>query len=233
VAAAFAVVHLAGLALAGWAFGLALWRFFRLDDLVVQVLTVAIIINLGAFAFSTLPGAAYSIRQIAAVLPMGAVLAGRLLAAKAVRLRLVPALGVVLACYTAALGYGVTQPAVPAQDQDLANWLVTHHLTTGLGGVQANVITLDTGGRVRLLVTSFGWSGAAPDAYQSKASWYDQRLHYADFVITTEVNGAYSIPYRQLLADFGPPARISHFRDYAVMIWPKNLLADLGAPRSQ
>ena len=233
VAAAFAVVHLAGLALAGWAFGLALWRFFRLDDLVVQVLTVAIIINLGAFAFSTLPGAAYSIRQIAAVLPLGAVLAGRLLAAKAVRLRLVPALGVVLACYMAALGYGVTQPAVPAQDQDLANWLVTHHLTTGLGGVQANVITLDTGGRAQLLVTSFGWSGAAPDAYQSKASWYDRRLHYADFVITTEVNGAYSVPYRQVLADFGPPVRIYHFRDYAVMIWHKNLLADLGAPRSQ
>jgi hypothetical protein len=233
VAAAFAVVHLAGMALAGWAFGLALWRFFRLDDLVVQVLTIAIIINLGAFAFSTLPGAAYSIRQIAAVLPLGAVLAGRLLAAKAVRLRLVPALAVVLACYIAALGYGVTRPAVPAQGQDLANWLVTHHLNTGLGGVEGNVTTLDTGGRAQLLVTSFGWSGAAPDAYESKASWYDRRLHYADFVVTTEVSGAYSVPYQQVVADFGPPVRIYHFRGYAIFIWPKNLLADLGAPRSQ
>jgi hypothetical protein len=233
VAAAFAVVHLIGLALAGWAFGLALWRFFRLDDLLVQVLTVAIIINLGAFAFSTLPGAAYSIRQIAAVLPLGAVLAGRLLAAKVVRLRLAPALGVVLACYLAALGYGITQPAAPAQAQDLANWLVIHHLNTGLGGVEGNVTTLDTGGRAQLLVTSFGWSGAVPDAYESKASWYDQRLHYADFVVTTEVSGAYSVPYRQVVADFGPPVRIYHFGDYAIMIWRKNLLADLGTPRSQ
>lgn len=40
VAAAFAAVHLVGLALAVWAFGLAIWRFFRIDDLVVQVLTV-------------------------------------------------------------------------------------------------------------------------------------------------------------------------------------------------
>jgi hypothetical protein len=47
------------------------------------------------------------------------------------------------------------------------------------------------------------------------------------------VNGAYSVPYRQVLADFGPPVRIYHFRDYAVMIWHQNLLADLGAPRSQ
>jgi hypothetical protein len=35
------------------------------------------------------------------------------------------------------------------------------------------------------------------------------------------------------VADFGRPARIYHFRDYTIMIWDKNLLADLGAPRPQ
>jgi hypothetical protein len=234
LAVAFAVVHLVGLALAGWALGLAAWRFFRLDDLVVQVLTVAIIVDLAAFAFSTLPGSAYSFRQIAAVLPLGAVLAGRLLSGPVVRLRLVPALSVILACYVAALGHGVAQPAVPAQDQALADWLVTHHLKTGLAGWEANVMTLDTSGRVQLLVTHFNWSGAAPDAYQSKASWYDRRLHYANFVVSTAAYGKTSVvPYPMAVVDFGWPARIYHFRDYMIMTWDKNLLADLGAPRSQ
>jgi hypothetical protein len=237
LAAAFAVVHLVGLALAGWAFGLAIWRFFRFDDLVVQVLTVAIIITLAAFAFSRLPGNAYSFRQIVAVLPLGAVLAGRLLPGTlmGLRPRLVPVLGgVILACYVAALGYGVAQPAVPAQDQALADWLVAHHLKTGLTGPAANVTTLDTGGRVQVLVTYFGWSGAAPDAYQSKASWYARRLHYADFVVSTTVDGSVQeVPYPIAVADFGRPVRIYHLRDYTIMIWDKNLLADLGAPRSQ
>jgi hypothetical protein len=234
VAAAFAVAHLAGLALAGWALGLAIRRFFRLDDLVVQVLAVAIIINLAAFALSTLPGNAYSFRQIAAVLPLGAVLAGRLLSRQVVRLRLAPALGVILACYAAALGYGAAQPAVPAHDQALAGWLVTHHLKTGLTGGAANAITLETGGRVQLLVTYFGWSGAAPDAYQSKASQYDRRRHDANFVVSTMADGGPPVvPYPIAVADFGRPARIYHFRDYTIMTWDKNLLADLGAPRSQ
>ena len=234
VAAAFAVAHLVGLALAGWALGLAIWRFFQLDDLVVQVLAVAIIINLAAFALSTLPGNAYSFRQIVAVLPLGAVLAGRLLSGRVVRLRLVPALGVILACYGAALGYGAAQPAIPAPDQALADWLVAHHLKTGLTRGGANAITLETDGRAQLLVTYFGWSGAAPDAYQSKASRYDRRRHDANFVVSATVDGKPPwVPYQIAAADFGRPARTYHFRDYTIMIWGKNLLADLGAPRSQ
>jgi hypothetical protein len=233
LAAAFAVVHVVGLALAGWAFLLAIWRFFRIDDLVVQVLTVAIIINLAAFAFSRLPGGLYTFRQIVAVLPLGAILAGRLLSGPVMRLRLVPALAVTLACYIAVLGYGVTQPAVPAQDQALADWLVTHHLKTGLTGWNANVITLDTGGRVLLLVTYFGWSGAAPDVYQSKISWYDPRMYYADFVVSTTGGGPDPVTYRIAVADFGRPAQVYHFDDFTIMVWDKNLLADLGAPRTQ
>jgi hypothetical protein len=233
LAAAFAVVHVVGLALAAWALGLAIWRFFRIDDLVVQVLTVAIIINLAAFAFSRLPGGLFTFRQIVAVLPLGAVLAGRLLAGQVVKLRLVPALGVILACFVAALAYGVAQPAVPAQDQALSDWLVTHHLKTGLTGWNANTITLETDGRVLLLVTTFGWSGAAPDLYQSKASWYDPGLHYADFVVSTTGSGPDPVSYRIAVADFGRPARVYHFDDFTIMVWDKNLLADLGVATTQ
>jgi hypothetical protein len=239
-AAVFAVVHLTGLILAGLALGVAFWQFFRVNDLVVQVLAVAIVVNLAFFAFSNLPVASdvYTVREIAAVLPLGAVLAGRLLAGPLLSGRALPgglvaALGAaVLACYVAALGYAAAQPSVPAQEQDLADWLVAHHLHTGLGGVEANVTTLDSGGRAQLLVTSFHRSGAAAEAYQSKASWYDPRLHDATFVVSTMANGANSyVSYRKVLDDFGRPERIYRFRGYTIMVWDKNLLADLGAPR--
>ena len=61
-----------------------------------------------------------------------------------------------------------------------------------------------------------------------------KRLHYANFIVSTIVNGTTpEIPYPIAVADFGRPVRIYHYRDYTIMIWDKNLLADLGAPRSQ
>ena len=182
VAAAFAVVHLVGLALAG--LGLAIWRFFRLDDLVVQVLAVeAIIINLAAFAFSTLPGKRVLFpdgrRGVAS--GRGPRRPGPPLSRRVVRLRLVPAgRDPGLLCRRCR-----EQPAVPATDQALADWLITHHLTTE-STAGANAITLETGalapGHVLRVVRS-------TDAYQSKASRYDRRLHYANFVVSAMVDG--------------------------------------------
>jgi hypothetical protein len=239
----FAVAHLAGLALALCAFGLALWRFPREQDLVVQVLTAAIVVNLVTYIFSTLPGTivgtGYPTREIAAVLPLGAVLAGRLLAGPPLAVRPLPrlaelpalALAVCGVIYLAALGYGAAQPSVPAQEQDLADWLAAHHLSGGLGGTEGNVTTLDSGGSVRLLVTSFWNGGAAADAYQSKASWYDPALNSANFVVTAAPQGSHTtVPYDDVVGTFGPPARTYHFGDYTIVVWDKNLLIDLRAP---
>ena len=75
---AFAVLHLAGAALAAWAVCLAALRFFRVRELLVPALAVAVVVNLAAFLLTAQSLAAT--REIAAVLPFGAVLAGRLLA---------------------------------------------------------------------------------------------------------------------------------------------------------
>ena len=161
---AIAVLHLVGLVLAAWALCRALRHLFRCDDLLVQVLTLGILADLAAFAFSSLPYSLWDTRQISAVLPFGAVLAGRLLAGDLLKVRLAPALAVVLACYTAALVFDVAQPAVPAHDQSLADWLVAHHFTYGLSNYfEGNVTTLDSGGPNALLrsrggMIAFGWS---------------------------------------------------------------------------
>jgi hypothetical protein len=64
--------------------------------------------------------------------------------------RLVPVLlGVVLLGYLAGLVHEISQPRVPAQNQQLTSWLEAHHLRGGLSGYwQSNVITLTSGDRV-------------------------------------------------------------------------------------
>jgi hypothetical protein len=229
---AIAVLHLAGLALAAWALCRALRRFFHTDDLLVQVLAVAILTDVAAFAFSSLPRTIWDTRQISAVLPFGAVLAGRLLAGDLLRVRLVPALAVLLACYTAALGFDAAQPGIPAHDQALADWLVAHHFRYGLSNYyEGNITTLDSGGRVHLVTVSWGAHKSVPRAYQSESSWYDPQLHDANFVVNTGADQPPAIiPPRDLRNAFGPPAEIYHDGPYTIMVWNKNLLADLGGP---
>ena len=224
--------HLLGVGLVAWAVCRALRRFFSLDDLLVQVLVVAIFVNLAAYVISSLPVTIFDTREIAQVLPFGAVLAGRLLAGEAVKARLAPAGAVALACYAAALGFAAVQPAAPARNQALADWLVAHHLDTGLGVyTEDNVTTLDSGGRLLLITPSWERTGVRPRAYQSEASWADPRLHYANFVVNTAIDGPRSdIPYRYLLAAFGPPAQTYHVGPFVIMVWHKNLLDDLHGP---
>jgi hypothetical protein len=229
VSTAIALLHLAGLAMAGWAMCIAVRRFFRCDDLVVQVLTAAIVLDLASYMFSVLPGTYWATRQIAAVLPLGAALAGRLLAGRLIQARLVPAMAAVLLCYVVALGYGAARPAVPASGQDLAGWLAAHHLSSGLADYgQANVTTLDSGGRIQVREPSWPRGHAAPGSYESNASWYNPRLHSANFFVTvTGPNGMKSFLYHDALVSFGPPAHVYRFRNYIIMTWHKNLLADL------
>jgi hypothetical protein len=233
--------HLLGVGLVAWAVGRALRHFFSRDDLLVQVLVVAIVVNLAAYVISSLPVTIFDTREIAQVLPFGAVLAGRLLsgrllAGEAVKARLAvavaTALALALACYAAALGFAAVQPAAPARNQALADWLVAHHLDAGLGVyTEDNVTTLESGGRVLLITASWEPTGARPRAYQSEASWADPRLHYANFVVNTSVDGPRSdIPYRDLVAAFGRPAATYRVGPFVIMVWPKNLLDDLRGP---
>ena len=202
VAVAIALVHLAGLALALWGFCRAFRRFFS-ADLIVPVLATGIVINLAAYVFSVRPAAWFDTREILAVLPFGAVLAGRLLAEPLARARLVPVLAGVLVGYVLALGYGAAQPSVADGEYPVVGWLEAHHLGTGLGTyTESNLITLDSGGRVAVRTVSWRPSGAVPRDYESEASWYDPRLSYANFIVvnTADSGGISAIPSRDILA---------------------------------
>jgi hypothetical protein len=227
-----ALLHLAGVILAGWAACRALRRFFRCDDLLVQVLVTGIVVNLAVFAFSNLPYSLWDARNMSPVLAFGAVLAGRLLAGDLLRLKLLPALAVMLACYAAFLGFDTAQPQLPAHDQSLADWLVAHNFKYGLSTYfESNITTLDSGGRVHLVGVSWGADKSVPRIYQSEISWYDPTLRYANFIVNTGADKPQAlIPPGDWIKAFGPPAKTYHDGPYTIMVWNKNLLADLGRP---
>jgi hypothetical protein len=184
------------------------------------------------FAFSNLPYSLWDARNISPVLTFGAVLAGRLLAGDLIRLKLLPALAVMLACYTAFLGFDTAQPQVAAHDQALADWLVAHDFKTGLSTYfESNITTLDSGNRVHLLGVSWGAHESVPRIYQSDISWYDPKLHYANFIVNTGADKPQAIiPSGDWINAFGPPVKTYHDGPYTIMVWNKNLLADLGRP---
>jgi hypothetical protein len=110
-------------------------------------------VQLAAYGLSTLPSGVDQSHEIACVLPFGAVLAGRVLAERLTRARLLPALAVVACGYLVALGHGLVQPQQPAHDQALAPWLRAHHLTAGFSNYSdAGAIELVSGDTITMTV---------------------------------------------------------------------------------
>jgi hypothetical protein len=224
-----AFLHLFGLALAAWGLWLVIRRFFSCEDRIAQVLALGILINVAAYLLSTVPTTYWSAREMAGVLPAGAVLAGRMLGARFLAFRLVPAMAVVLACYLAALGYTVAQPSRPAVTQDLADWLGAHHLTYGLSSYGiGNATTLASGGAVSIRSVSFYNINAAPGPYEFDQTWYDPRLHDANFVVLMNPPVPLDdIATWEIRTVFGRPSHVYDFGPYVIMTFDTNLLTDL------
>jgi hypothetical protein len=224
-----AFLHLVGLALAAWALCRVIRRFFGWEDLIAQVLAVAILVNVAAYLWSPVPTTYWSARELAGVLPAGAVLAGRVLAARFAAARLVPAGIVVLACYLAALGYTSAQDSVDATTQYLANWLAAHNLTYGLSsyGV-ANTTTLASGGTVAVRPLTWYNGNAAGGPEEFSQAWYDPLRHDANFLVLTSPPGPLDpIATWQAYDAFGRPTQIYTFGRYVIMVYDTNLLSDL------
>jgi hypothetical protein len=169
-------------------------------------------------------------REIAAVLPYGAALAGRLLGVRLMAAKLVPLLLAVGVFYLFGLVHEISQPPVPAQNQQLESWLVARHLRTGLSGYwQSNVVTLTSGGRVRIRMVLPHGTRLVAAAYESRAVWYDPAYQTANFVVL--FRGIPGFPgftdIQGVLNTFGRPARTYQVGRYQVLVWNRNLLATL------
>jgi hypothetical protein len=240
-ALAFSLLHLAGVVLVAWAAWRVARHFWSWPDMISQILLVAMVLNVAAYVPSTLANATdLNAREFAIVLPYGAVLAGRTLAASVAAARH-PALlagragaligGVLLAGYAASLGWAAAQPAVPPMNARLVTFLEAHHLTSGIGGYwESSVVTVGSDGAVTIRAVLPGT--LQPDLWEAKASWYDPGSNRANFLVTSKTPGFFHHwqPNQAALAALGRPARTYHTGPYTVYVYDKNLLAEL--PRS-
>jgi hypothetical protein len=237
----FAVVHLAGLLAVAGAVLLALAKIGRAgaegagSGLMIPGLAIAIVVNVAAYVATPYVQNLLSAREIAAVLPFGAVLAGRQLAGPLLGLRrgrkpLLGLLATVLVLNLAALGYHAAQPARPADNQALANWLLTHRLTAGLSTDYwaANSTTLAAGGRVTVRQVSIdrNWRLVPPEIWGNQAGWYDPDHYRATFMVEPDAQPrAWTAEWWSAVRTFGRPARTLHADGYTVLVWHRNLLA--------
>jgi hypothetical protein len=233
----FPWLHLAGAAAACLGVGLAIRRYLRDRGLVDQILVAAIAINLTAYVVTTQSSSILLSREIVAVLPFSAVLAGRMLADRVLASRAAPiVLLVLLGGYLGGLGYALAQPPAQPANQQLTSWLAAHHLRSGLAGYwQSNVVTLASGDHIRLRQVTAAGARVVPYHWESSSAWYDPRQASANFVVLTAGTPEYPgfNDEAAVLTTFGSPAQTYHVGGYEVLVWHQNLLRNLGGePRS-
>jgi hypothetical protein len=241
-AVAVGVLHIAGILAVLAATGTVLYGLIRrgdrfsgdraagdrvLGDRVNEVLALSILANLVAFVLSTQPVDRLSAREVVAVLPLGAVLAGRVYGE---RLRALPArvLGAALALVLAVtFAVQVAAPPVPMRDQ-VAEWLDARGLRYGLGGYWlAGSTTLLSRGRVTVVPVS-GEQHILSYRWESNVDWYDPARHDARFLVLDTRDPTYGT-VAAAIAQLGAPVTRHDIGPYAVLVYEHNLLIGLPA----
>jgi hypothetical protein len=244
-------LHVIGLLLAGAALAAGIASLCaRRADRVVQVIVVAILVLLVVGVFSTLLRSRSYVHEFAILLPLSAVLAGRVLAPLAGRLparRRTVKIGAValvawLALNLAELCYAATWPAQQPSQQAVAAWLAAHHERDGLAGYwQAASTTVTSGGQVLVAAITLpaapaagqlGTGQAAAYRWESSADWYQPARHDATFVIAVTdpaAPGGGGLPVTEVRARFGRPAAQYQIGQDVIMLYDYNLLTRLTA----
>jgi hypothetical protein len=231
-------VHLAGLLAAAAALVVVVARALRRPlatpggrsapgDRLAELVAVGIVVNVGAFVVSALPVDLLSARQVVAVLPLGAVLAGRVWGPRLAALpRAAPVAAAVLVLLGAELVGHAAARGTPGHAEDVAAWLDGRGLRYGLGEYwNANNITLLTSGRVAVRPVVAG-DRVAAYRWESKVDWYDAAAHDATFlVLDTRAPGTRAEAVAR--AQFGAPAQRHQFDGAVVLVYGKDLLVGL------
>jgi hypothetical protein len=221
-------------ALAGLLRVIVTWRSASRAE---QLLCVAIVANIAAYQFTTIPRI-FSAYEMSAVLPCGAVLAaravvpaaisglrrGRIAAASALAAALLPLAAA--ASVAPATGFGNTTVA----GSGLIPWLEAHHLSYGLASYwNSSAVTLQAGNKVAVR-TIFGFRGhdALIFNWETNVGWYDPSRHDATFVVVQQ--GDPALTAAQVTRAFGQPAAVHRAASWEIMIYHRNLLRQVRQP---
>jgi hypothetical protein len=234
-------VALAGLARVAWT-----WRRANRAE---QLLSAAIVFNVAVYIVSVMPLPDGS-REVAVLLPAGAVLAARCVPARfsgrltpvGVGGRLTGFVAVVAAATVALLPLVVAAarppmapvagPATGRATAPLSAWLTAHGLRYGLAGYwDASVTTVQSGEAVKLRsVDLHPPHTVAPrwtinvSTWESNPLWYDPARYDATFAVA-DVRGRY--PVKAFEQYFGQPSARYLVKGWYVLVYRTNLLRRL------
>lgn len=245
-------LHVVGLLVAGGGLAAGIAAIVsRRADRVTQLLVASIITVLTAGVCTTLLRSLSNAHEVAILLPLAAVLAGRVLpeAGRLLSKRLPTAAGRFAGIAVLALGgwlllggaelcYAAAWPAAPPAQRAVADWLVFHHERAGLAGYwQADAVTVTSGGRVLVApITLPAHASPAPDRWESAAAWYQAGQRRATFVIAVTAQAGQAAQGTQtglapaaVRARFGPPAAEHRVGRELIMLYRYNLLTRVTA----
>ena len=209
------------------------WRAARRAE---QLAGAAIVINLGVYVVSTIVATAItSAREIAAVLPCGAVLAARACVpgqiSGAARGRAVA--GVAALAALLPLGVAALQPVPEPASVPMAAWLRAHGLGYGIAGYwDAALVTLQSRDRVMIRAVVVRHGRFAPYYWETKRDWYTASRHDATFIVA-DVPGIHrhdQFAVGHVEAYFGRPAAAYRVGVNEILIYRTNLLSRLAPP---
>jgi hypothetical protein len=202
------------------------------DDRVAQWLAAGIAVNAAAYVASTQAGDMSSARQVVAILPFGAVLAGRVFGdrlAKAADRRTpsgrVNAVGAGVLAGILVIAFAVQAAAArpePPEAAEAAVWLERNGLHYGVGAYWAShTVTVVTDGRVRVapvvdpIPRAFHW--------ESRAEWFDAGRYDARFVIVDNTLEHYGTVSGAVIR-FGAPIQRVDLGRWTILVYDRNLL---------
>jgi len=217
------------------AFGFAkVVRRWRSAGWAEQLLCVTIVVNLATYVISTLPNL-HNSREIAAVLPCGAVLAARALVPSRIGRRACARAVVAIAALAALLplaAAAVRPPAVPPS-VSLAAWLKAHGLRCGLAGYwDASPVTLESRGQVQVRAVTRKAGAYHAYNWETDLGWYNPSRYDATFVIADPPDAWPTEDYTaaQFEHYFGHPLAIHRVAGHKILIYGANLLDRVGPP---
>lgn len=231
--AAVAFFHLVAVAVAALGCRAAVRRYSDPDARLEQVLVMSIGCVLAAYMFSTMSNGhdASWAREIAPVLPIGAILAARFAGTAAIPVRWTAA--VTAGCVAVSAGllvFHATEPSRPADGAPAAAWLESHGYTHGLGGYwMSHSITAVTGDKVKVRPVTGDGHKILPGTWESNADWYRPGTSTADFMVVDLRPGLEGYgTVDEALATFGKAAQRVEFKDHVILVWNHNILEDFG-----
>ena len=115
---------------------------------------------------------------------------------------------------------------------ELERWLEARNLTRGVGSYwESSILTLDTGGRLTVRCVDgprANSANAEPDRWFQRGAWFvPDPGAPANFVVFSPGEHAANIDEAGALRAFGPPEEIDHVGRYEVMVYKRDLMADL------